>query len=117
MSILKKKIAGAKRREGRIRTKTRHAGKPRVSIFKSASHMYAQLIDDTQHKTLASCSTVELKKLAGSKKEVAHAIGKELAQRALKAGVQEAVFDRGSFHYHGRVAALADGLREGGLRI
>ena len=89
--------------------KTRAAGKIAVSVFRSASHMYAQLIDDAQHKTLASCSSIELKK-SGTKKEVAHAIGKELAQRALKAGVQEAIFDRGQFLYHGRVAALADGL-------
>lgn len=79
--------------------------------------MYAQLIDDTLHKTVASYSTIQFKKVSGSKKEVAHAIGKELAARALKAGVEEAIFDRGSFLYHGRVAALADGLREGGLRI
>lgn len=117
MSILKRKTAGRKRREERVRSKTRHAGKTRVSIFRSSSHMYAQLIDDTKNKTLASCSSVELKNLEGSKKEVAHAIGKELAKRALKAGVEEAVFDRGPFLYHGRVAALAEGLREGGLRI
>lgn len=117
MSILKRKFAGRKRREERVRSKTRHAGKTRVSIFRSATHMYAQLIDDAQNKTLASCSTVELKTLEGSKKERAHAIGKELAKRALKAGVEEAVFDRGPFLYHGRVAALAEGLREGGLRI
>ncbi len=117
MSILKKVLAGRQRREDRVRSKTRHTGKVRVSVFRTASHVYAQVIDDAQNKTLASCSTVELKKLPGSKKEIAHAIGKELAARALKAGIEEAVFDRGEFLYHGRVAALADGLREGGLRI
>ena len=79
--------------------------------------MYAQLIDDAQQKTLASCSSLELKTLKGTKKEVAHALGKEFAQRALKAGVQTAIFDRGSSLYHGRVRALAEGIREGGLRI
>lgn len=117
MSILKKRIASRIRRAERVRTKTRSAGKMRVSVFRSANHMYAQLIDDTLHKTVASYSTIQLKKAAGSKKEVAHAVGKELAARALKAGVEEAIFDRGAFLYHGRVAALADGLREGGLRI
>ena len=86
-------------------------------MFRSSSHIYAQLIDDAQHKTLVSCSTVELKELKGSKKEVAQAVGKELAARARKAGIERAVFDRGPFLYHGRVAALAEGLREGGLQI
>ncbi len=85
------------RRTQRVRQKTRNQILPRVSIFRSLKHMYAQLIDDAQQKTVASCSSLELKKLKGDKKEVAHALGKEFAQRALKAGVQAAVFDRGSF--------------------
>ena len=117
MSIQKKTAASVERRRQRVRSKTRNAGVPRVSVFKSASHIYAQLIDDAQKKTLASCSTVELKQLKGTKKEVAQEIGKELAQRAIKAGVEEAIFDRGPFLFHGRVAALAQGLKDGGLRI
>jgi large subunit ribosomal protein L18 len=100
-----------------VRTKVRNAGLPRVSIFRSARNVYAQLIDDASHKTVVSCSTLELKELNGSKKERAHQVGKELAQRALKAGIDAAIFDRGKFLYHGRVAAIAEGLREGGLRI
>ncbi len=117
MSIKKKIAAGRKRRMERVRSKTRNAGLPRVSVFKSARHLYAQLIDDAQRKTLASCSTLELKQVKGDKKERAHAIGKELAQRAIKAGVTEVIFDRGPFLFHGRVAAMAEGLKEGGLRI
>lgn len=117
MSLQRKLRASRKRRSERVRTKTRNTGVPRVSVFRSASHIYAQLIDDSQHKTLASCSSVELTDLTGSKKEKAFAIGKELAQRALKIGVDTAVFDRGPFLFHGRVAALTEGLREGGLKI
>ena len=117
MSLEKKQAARIVRRKERVRTKTRNTGIPRVSIFRSTSHIYAQVIDDAQHKTVASCSTVELKNLKGSKKEVAQAVGKELAERALKAGVTSAVFDRGAFLFHGRVAALAQGLKDGGLGI
>ncbi len=117
MSLLKKKLAARKRRALHVRSTVRNTGIPRVSVFRSARNVYAQLIDDTQHKTLVSCSTLELKDLSGSKKERAHQVGKELALRALKAGIDSAVFDRGKFLYHGRVAAVAEGLREGGLRI
>lgn len=117
MSIEKKNAARKLRRAQRVRFKTRNQNVPRVSIFKSLSHIYAQLIDDVTQKTVASCSSLELKSLKGTKKERAHALGKEFAQRALKAGVQKAVFDRGSFLYHGRVKALAEGIREGGFSI
>lgn len=117
MSLEKKNNARRQRRLERVRKKTRNQELPRVSIFKSLNHMYAQLIDDAQQKTLASCSTLELKDLKGSKKDVAQAVGKEFAARALKAGVKVAVFDRGASLYHGRVQALADGMREGGLTI
>jgi large subunit ribosomal protein L18 len=117
VSVQKKIAASHERRKQRVRSKTRSTGKPRISVFKSASHIYAQVIDDAQMKTVASCSTVELKKLTGTKKEVAEQIGKELAKRALKAGIEEAIFDRGPFLYHGRIAALVQGLRDGGLRI
>jgi len=117
VSLLKKAAAARKRREQHVRSNVRHAGVPRISIFRSARNIYAQLIDDKQHKTLVSCSTLELKELSGTKKERAHQVGKELAERALKAGIDRAIFDRGSFLYHGRVAAVAQGLRDGGLRI
>jgi large subunit ribosomal protein L18 len=117
VSVAKKTLKGRIRRAERVRSKTRHAGVPRISVFRSSTHIYAQLIDDAQHKTVASCSTVEFKELKGSKKEQAQAVGKELAARARKAGIEKAIFDRGSFLFHGRVAALAEGLREGGLQI
>ncbi len=117
MSVEKKIAARRERRKQRVRKKTRNTSMPRVSVFRSGQHIYAQLIDDAQQKTVVSCSTVELKDIKGAKKEAAHAVGKEFAQRALKAGIETAVFDRGPFLYHGRVAALAEGIREGGLRI
>ncbi len=117
MSIKKKIAVARKRRKERVRKKLRSAGVPRVTIFRSAKNIYAQLIDDSQHKTLVSCSTLELKDLKGSKKERALQVGKELAERAKKAGIEKVVFDRGPFLFHGRIAAVAEGLREGGLRI
>lgn len=79
--------------------------------------MYAQIIDDNQHKTLASFSSLELDKVSGDKTAVAKAIGIELAKRAKSAGIDAVRFDRGSYLYHGRVKALCDGLREGGLNV
>ena len=108
----------AQRRAQRVRRRIKEESTlPRVSVFKSLNHIYAQLIDDAVHKTLASCSTLELKDLTGNKKDVAHAVGMELAKRAKKAGITVAVFDRGQFLYHGRVESLAEGIREGGLQI
>lgn len=90
---------------------------PRVSVFRSLKNIYAQLIDDAQQKTLASWSTLECKDLKGDKKSVAHAIGLKLAEKAKKTGITTVVFDRGIYLYHGRVKALAEGLREGGIKI
>lgn len=90
---------------------------PRVSVFRSLNQIYGQIIDDISGHTLISCSSVELKKLKGDKKEVAKAVGIELAKRSIEKGIKEARFDRGRFLYHGRVKALADGLREGGLAV
>lgn len=91
--------------------------KPRVSVFKSLNHIYAQLINDAQQTTIASCSTKELDTLKGDKKEKAHAVGLELAKKAKKLGIETVVFDRGHFLYHGRIKSLADGLRDGGLKV
>lgn len=117
MSFNKKNTKKAERREMRVRQRIKLSGHPRVSVFKSLNHIYAQVIDDAAGKTLASCSSMELKSLTGDKKTVAHAIGVELAKRAKNAGIEMAVFDRGQFLYHGRVKSLAEGLREGGLKI
>jgi large subunit ribosomal protein L18 len=114
-----KKNKTALRRRLRIRNKlkTGTGSKPRISVFRSLKHIYAQIIDDVNGKTLASCSTVSLSSCAGDKKNKARTIGLELAKSALKSGIKEAFLDRGDSRYLGRVAALADGLREGGIVI
>lgn len=115
MSLEKKKIKLARRRAVRTRVKLRSADRPRVSVFRSANHIYGQVIDDVKHVTVASYSSMENKALSGDKKVVARAVGIELAKRAIAKGVTAIVFDRGPFLYHGRVRELAEGLREGGL--
>ena len=89
---------------------------PRVSVFRSLKQIYAQIIDDAQHATLVSCSSLQIS-TNGTKTEIATAVGLELAKLALQQGITKAAFDRGSFLYHGRVKALAEGLRAGGLQI
>ncbi len=93
--------------------------RPRLCIFRSHTHCYAQIIDDAAGKTLASASTLDKAIRAeigyGGNKKAAAAIGKAIAERALEAGVKEVVFDRREYKYHGRVAALADAAREAGL--
>src|SRR5262249_5541282 len=95
--------------------------RPRLSVHRSSRHIYAQLIDDAQGRTLAAASSLEKdmkgKLKTGADKAAAAEVGKLLAQRAVGAGVSEVVFDRGGFKYHGRVKALADGAREGGLKF
>ena len=109
------------RRRARLRFQLRQKshGRPRLSVFRSSEHIYAQVIDDAQGRTLASASTLEKSMretlTTGANKEAAAAIGKLVAERALAAGVTEVVFDRGAYLYHGRVKALADAAREGGL--
>jgi large subunit ribosomal protein L18 len=93
--------------------------RPRLNVFRSLGHIYAQVIDDSQGNTLASASTLD-KEVAGmlagkNKKEQAAVVGKVVAERAKAAGVTQVVFDRGGYIYHGRVKALADAAREGGL--
>ncbi len=102
----------------RIRKKVRgSAERPRLAVFRSLNHIYAQLIDDDSGKTLATASTAE-KTLAGKTGgniEAAKTIGKAIAERAIKAGVSNVVYDRGGYVYHGRVKALLDATREAGL--
>jgi large subunit ribosomal protein L18 len=116
MSLERKKNQRRKRRTLRVRAKFVSA-LPRLSIFRSLNHIYGQIIVDINGKTIASCSSLELKNLSGSKSEKARAVGLELAKRALENGVAKAAFDRGRFLYHGRVKALADGLREAGMQL
>ncbi|WP_319382493.1 50S ribosomal protein L18 [Roseibium sp.] len=111
------------RRRDRVRRSIRKAGggRPRLSIFRSSKQIYAQIIDDAKGHTIASASTIE-SDLKGSLKTgadvaAAAAVGKLVAERAVAAGVKQVVFDRGGYMYHGRVKALADAAREGGLEF
>jgi large subunit ribosomal protein L18 len=111
------------RRKVRVRRELadNSSGRPRLSVHRSSRHIYAQVIDDVRGHTVAAASTMEkdlkgqLK--TGADKAAAAAVGKLLAERATKAGVKTVVFDRGGYKYHGRIKALADGAREGGLNF
>ena len=109
------------RRRRRVRTalRARAAGKPRLSVHRSGKHIYAQVIDDAAGRTVAAASTLDkdLKGKTGGTREGAAQVGKVLAERAKAAGVNRVVFDRGGFIFHGRVKALADAAREGGLEF
>ncbi|NBN63696.1 50S ribosomal protein L18 [Microvirga tunisiensis] len=116
------KIAFERRRD-RVRRSIKKVanGRPRLSVFRSSKQIYAQIIDDQKGHTIASASTIE-KDLRSSLKtgadvSAAAAVGKLVAERALAAGVKQVVFDRGGYQYHGRVKALADAAREGGLEF
>ncbi len=109
------------RRSARVRRQIKAVanGRPRLSVHRTSKHIYVQVIDDSRGQTVAAASTLE-KDLKGSLKTgadttAAAAVGKLVAERAIKAGVKEVVFDRGSYIYHGRVKALAEAAREGGL--
>ena len=109
---------GRARRHLRVRKKVSGtAARPRLVVTRSARHMLAQVVDDTKGVTLASASTMEsdLRGAAADKTAKARKVGQLVAERAKKAGVETVVFDRGGNNYHGRVAALAEGAREGGL--
>jgi large subunit ribosomal protein L18 len=113
----------AERRKARVRRaiRLRGGGRPRLSVFRSSKHIYAQIIDDAKGITLAAASSLEkgmretLK--TGANVEAARAIGKLIAERATAKGVKDVVFDRGPYLYHGRVKALAEAAREGGLNF
>ncbi len=125
-----KSLTAAQRRTYRTRNKIRRVNidrvsnretRPRLSIFRSGRQIYAQIIDDLNGVTLAQASTLEgdmkEKLKTGANCDAATAVGKAVAERAKKAGVEKVVFDRGRFRYHGRVKALAEGAREGGLQF
>jgi len=107
----------AVRRATRVRARVKASGSLRLSVFRSARHIYAQVIDDTAGKTLVTASSLDSTIKAGGNKKVAEAVGKLLGERAKKAGIKEVAFDRGSFPYHGRVQALAEGARGTGLKF
>ena len=113
----------ALRRKARVRRsiRSRAYGKPRLSVYRSSMQIYAQIIDDVKGTTLVAASSLEKDQRAalksGANVDAARIIGKLLAERAVAAGVKDVVFDRGAYNYHGRVKALADGAREGGLNF
>jgi large subunit ribosomal protein L18 len=119
---LKKKSAQLDRRHRRVRSRVNGTvERPRLNVFRSLTNIYAQVIDDVNGHTLASASTIDKAIVAQidgkSKLEAAKIVGQVLAERAKAAGVGAVVFDRGGYRYHGRVAALAEGAREGGLNF
>ena len=107
------------RRKATVRRAIKEAatGRARLTVFRSSKHIYAQVIDDQKGETLASASSLEkeMREKTGANIDAAKAVGKLLAERAVKKGVKEVVFDRGGYLYHGRVKALADAARESGL--
>jgi len=121
-------LTSAQRRTYRTRNKIRKVNidrvgnretRARLSVFRSGRQVYAQVIDDVKGVTLAAASTLEkdIKAKSGATKDAAAEVGKLVAERAKKAGVEKVVFDRGRYLFHGRVKALADGAREGGLKF
>ncbi|HDZ86193.1 MAG TPA: 50S ribosomal protein L18 [Actinobacteria bacterium] len=116
------KVRAREKRKMRVRRKVvGTAQRPRLAVFRSLNNMYAQMVDDMENKILLTVSTLD-KDLKGKLKNTANAeaaktIGKVFAEKAMKKGVKEVVFDRGGYLYHGRVKALAEGAREGGLKF
>ena len=118
--ISRKRRSAVTKRHARLRKKVQgSAQRPRLAVKRSSRHIVVQLIDDLAGRTLASASSLEadVRGLDGDKKARAAAVGKLVAERAREAGVTAVVFDRGGFDYHGRIAALADAAREGGLEF
>ena len=113
------KLFQRRRSRTRYRIQQTSVGRPRLSIFRSGKHIYAQVIDDKQAVTVAAASSNEKgeKVTKAYNVEAAKAVGKKIAERAIAAGVKQVVFDRGGYIYHGRVKALADAAREGGLEF
>jgi large subunit ribosomal protein L18 len=116
MATLQKRMHREKRRK-RVRRKVAGtAGRPRLSVYRSNVHIYAQLIDDDAQATLVAADSREVGE-AENRKDAARKVGELIASRASEAGIETAVFDRGGNKYHGRIAALAEGAREGGLKL
>ena len=113
------KLFSRRQKRNRFKLTTHAYGRPRLSVFRSGKHIYAQVIDDRAKATLASASTNEKegKPAKTYNVEAASSVGKKIAERAIAAGVKEVVFDRGGNIYHGRIKALAEAAREGGLEF
>jgi large subunit ribosomal protein L18 len=114
-----KTIRRERRKKGMRKTMSGTPSRPRLSVFRSLQHIYVQVIDDLAGRTVASASSLDVDGVArkGGNVNAAKEIGKAIADRAKKAGVTAVVFDRNGFRYHGRIAAVADGAREGGLNL
>ncbi len=117
MAVKRYESNGAVRRARKVRSRVKATGRLRLSIFRSARHVYAQVIDDASGTTLAAASSLDESIKNGGNKAGAEEVGKLIAARAAEAGVSEVAFDRGGFAYHGRVQALAEGARAGGLKF
>ena len=118
MPLSSRQSADKRARRTRTRLKALSNGRPRLSVFRSAKNIYAQVIDDARGVTLAAASTLEgEEKAKGADKDAAARVGKLVAERAKEKGVTDVVFDRGGYIYHGRVKALADAAREAGLNF
>ena len=123
MALNRQELFERRKRRARYKLRKVSGEQPRLSVFRSSKHIYAQVIDDVKGVTLASASTMDeetkkaLAKGKGSDKDAAAVVGKLVAQRAKKAGVTAVVFDRGGYIYHGRVKALGDAARESGLKF
>jgi len=119
--MIKRPDTNAQRKKRHKRVRGKIAGtpeRPRLNVFRSGKHIYAQVIDDTKGVTLCSASSLEKNfKCSGSNKEGAQKVGKQVAERAVKSGIENVVFDRGGYIYHGRVKELAEAAREGGLKF
>jgi len=119
--MIKKHDANKARLKRHYRIRNKISGtneRPRLNVFRSSKHIYAQIIDDAAGKTLAAASSMDKGfDGAGGNKEAAKKVGKSLAEKAAKAGISEVIFDRGGYIYHGRVKELAEGAREGGLKF
>ena len=117
MPLSKLKPSDRRARRVRLRLKKLSGGRPRLSVFRSAKNIYAQVIDDARGVTLAHASTLEEKSAKGADRAAAARVGALVAKRAMDKGVTEVIFDRGGYLYHGRVKALADAAREAGLNF
>lgn len=120
MAANKSKNIARLRRHARVRKKISGTPeRPRLNVFRSLKNIYAQIIDDENGVTLVAASSLdkELKEEYGSNKETAQKVGELIAKKALEKGIEDVVFDRGGYVYHGRVASLADGARKGGLKF
>ena len=107
------------KRQKRVRSKAKKVsrGRPRLTVFRSAKNIYAQVIDDNKRATLASASSVEKKIEKKNKKELSELVGNLIAERSIKKGCKEVYFDRGKYKYHGRVKQLAESAKKGGLKF